>query len=81
MTADVHGILWLNTEPGQLVTDVQGRQARGLQNRGRSSTDVRPRSLLSTNVQCIDQMTANDSQVGRGNLSVKKASSEPTKTV
>lgn len=28
-----------------------------------------PRSLLSTNVHCVDRMTANDSRVGRGGLS------------
>jgi hypothetical protein len=63
------------------VMDRCRRLARGLQNRGRSSTDVRPRSLLSTNVHCIDRMTANDSRVGRSGLSYKKAWSEPAKTV
>jgi hypothetical protein len=42
---------------------------------------VRPRSLLSTDVHCIDRMTANDSQVGQGGLPYRKAWSEPAKTV
>jgi hypothetical protein len=37
---------------------------------------VRPISPLPTDVHCIDRMTANDSQVGRGALSYKKAWSE-----
>lgn len=42
---------------------------------------MRPRSLLSTDVHCIDRMTANDGQVGRGAPSYKKPWSEPAKTV
>jgi hypothetical protein len=61
--------------------DVSVWQVRGLQNRGRSSADVRPRSLLSTSVHRVDWMTANDSQVGWGDVSYTKASSEPAKTV
>src|SRR5450756_2835564 len=75
------GISWIGSELQRTLVDGCGRLLRGLQNRGRSSTDVRPRSLLSTNVHCIDRMTANDSRGGRGGLSCKKARSEPAKTV
>jgi hypothetical protein len=79
--ADGGGLARLAIELKRTLMDDCGRQPRGLQNRGRSSTDVRPRSLLSTNVHCIDRMTANDSRVGRGGLSCKKAWSEPAKMV
>jgi hypothetical protein len=62
----------LTNELQRMSADGRGPQARGLQNRGRSSTDVRPRSLLSTNVHCIDRMTANDSRVDRGDLSLQE---------
>jgi hypothetical protein len=53
----------LTTELQRTSADGRGPQARGLQNRGRSSADVHLRSVLSANVHCIDRVTANDSQV------------------
>jgi hypothetical protein len=56
----------LATELQRTLADGAGRLARGLQNRLRSSTDVRPRSHSSVNVCRIARMTANDSQVAAG---------------